>query len=39
MQTKESIWVTKQPTKTKSFNTNNQKCKIVIYENQKFQYK
>ena len=26
--------VTKQPTKTKGFNTNNQKCKTVIYENQ-----
>ena len=26
--------VTKQPTKTKDFNTNNPKCKIALYENQ-----
>ena len=26
--------VTKQPTKTKGFNTNNEKCKKVIYGNQ-----
>ena len=28
--------VTKQPTKTRGFNTYNQKCKKVIYKNQKF---